>query len=259
MVNLAANLSMMFNEVDFMDRFKEASNQGFRSVEYLFPYDFSKDNILNELKANNLDQILFDLPAGDWDSGDRGLAADPNRINEFEDGVGLAIEFANTIKPINLTCLVGKVPSGVSDTEAQDTLIKNLTFAAHKLDEHGFQLLVEPINTVDIPGYWLSSTDKALEIIGSVNHSNIKLQYDIYHMQIMEGNIINTIKENLKIIGHMQLADNPGRHEPGTGELNWRYIFEEIDLMGYEGWIGCEYVPQKDTISGLHWALSYLH
>jgi len=258
MVNLAANLSMMFNEVSFMDRFKEASNQGFRAVEYLFPYDFPKDNILNELKENNLNQILFDLPAGDWDSGDRGIAADPNRINEFKDGVELALEFANIIKPVNLTCLVGKIPSGVSGADAQDTLIKNLAFAADKLHNSGFQLLVEPINTVDIPGYWLSTTSKALEIIDSVGHANLKLQYDIYHMQIMEGNIINTIKENLGIIGHMQLADNPGRHEPGTGELNYPKIFNEIDLMGYEGWIGCEYVPEEDTISGLHWALPYL-
>ena len=258
MVNLTANLSMMFNEVNFMDRFKQASNQKFKSVEYLFPYDFSKDDILNELNENNLTQILFDLPAGNWDSGDRGIAADPNRITEFEDGVGLALEFANVIKPKNLTCLVGKIPSSVSDSEAQDTLIKNLSFAAEKLSNSGFQLLVEPINTVDIPGYWLSRTDKAVEIINLVGHSNLKLQYDIYHMQIMEGNIINSIKNNLGIIGHMQLADNPGRHEPGTGELNYPKIFNEIDAMGYEGWIGCEYIPAEDTISGLKWALPYL-
>ena len=157
-----------------------------------------------------------------------------------------------------MTCLVGKIPSSVSDKEAQDTLIKNLSFAAEKLSNSGFQLLVEPINTVDIPGYWLSRTDKAVEIINLVGHSNIKLQYDIYHMQIMEGNIINSIKNNLGIIGHMQLADNPGRHEPGTGELNYPKIFNEIDAMGYEGWIGCEYIPAEDTISGLKWALPYL-
>ena len=173
------------------------------------------------------------MPAGNWDSGDRGIAADPNRITEFEDGVGLALEFANVIKPKNLTCLVGKIPSSVSDKEAQDTLIKNLSFAAEKLSNSGFQLLVEPINTVDIPGYWLSRTDKAVEIINLVGHSNIKLQYDIYHMQIMEGNIINSIKNNLGIIGHMQLADNPGRHEPGTGELNYLRALCAIIYFNY--------------------------
>jgi len=258
MVNLAANLSMMFNEVDFMSRFKEASNLKFKAVEYLFPYDFPKDNILNELKENNLNQILFDLPAGDWEAGDRGIATDPSRVNEFKDGVELAIEFANIINPKNLTCLVGKKPSSVSDVQAKDTLVENLLFAAKELDSSDFKLLVEPINTVDIPGYWLCKTNQALDIINEVNHPNLNLQYDIYHMQIMEGNVINTIKNNLKIIGHMQLADNPGRHEPGTGELNYPVIFEEINSMGYEGWIGCEYVPLENTVTGLNWASSFL-
>ncbi|MBO83249.1 MAG: hydroxypyruvate isomerase [Actinobacteria bacterium] len=259
MINLAANLSMMFNEVDFLYRFSKASSQNFKAVEYLFPYDFSKDNILNELNENNLKQILFDLPAGDWDSGDRGIAVDPERKKEFEDGVHLALEYASVIKPDNLTCLVGKLRQGVSDSQARSMLIENLIYAAEHTAKAGVSLLVEPINTSDIPGYWLCNTDEALSIINEVNNPNLKLQYDIYHMQIMEGNIINTIENNLDVIGHMQLADNPGRHEPGTGELNYPEIFRMIDSMNYSGWIGCEYIPISDTESGLAWARDFLN
>ncbi len=259
MVNLAANLSMMFNEVGFMERFKQASDSKFKAVEYLFPYDFSKEDISNELNENNLEQVLFDLPAGDWENGDRGIAVDPNRKNEFKDGVGLALEYAEVLNPKNLTCLVGKIPNNVSDNQARSILIENLSYASAETKKAGIKLLVEPINTLDIPGYWLHNTKEAIEIIKEVNSSNLLLQYDIYHMQIMEGNIINTISNNLNMIGHMQLADNPGRHEPGTGELNYPIIFEELDKMGYKGWIGCEYVPIGDSKPGLVWADSFLN
>ena len=258
MVNLAANLSMMFNEVGFMERFKKASDSKFKGVEYLFPYDFPKEDISNELNGNNLEQVLFDLPAGDWENGDRGIAVDPNKKNEFKEGVGLALEYAELLNPQNLTCLVGKAPSNVSDNEARSILIENLSYAATETKKAGIKLLVEPINTLDIPGYWLHNTKKAIEIIKEVNNSNLLLQYDIYHMQIMEGNIINTISSNINMIGHMQLADNPGRHEPGTGELNYPVIFEKLDQMGYEKWIGCEYVPIADSVSGLVWANTFL-
>ena len=258
MVNLAANLSMMFNEVGFMERFKQASDSKFKGVEYLFPYDFPKEDISNELNENNLEQVLFDLPAGDWESGDRGIAVDPNRKNEFKEGVALALEYARVLKPKNLTCLVGKAPGNVSNSQAKSILIENLSYASTETEKAGIRLLVEPINTLDIPGYWLHNTKEAIEIIKEVNNSNLLLQYDIYHMQIMEGNIINTISNNLNMIGHMQLADNPGRHEPGTGELNYPVIFEKLDQMGYKGWIGCEYVPIEDSIPGLVWANSYL-
>ena len=258
MVNLAANLSMMFNEVGFMERFKQASDSKFKGVEYLFPYDFPKEDISNELNENNLEQVLFDLPAGDWESGDRGIAVDPNRKNEFKEGVALALEYARVLKPKNLTCLVGKAPGDVSNNQAKSILIENLSYASTETKKAGIRLLVEPINTLDIPGYWLHNTKEAIEIIKEVNNSNLLLQYDIYHMQIMEGNIINTISNNLNMIGHMQLADNPGRHEPGTGELNYPVIFEKLDQMGYKGWIGCEYVPIEDSIPGLVWANSYL-
>ncbi|MBT4145467.1 MAG: hydroxypyruvate isomerase [Gammaproteobacteria bacterium] len=259
MVNLAANLSMMFNEVEFMERFKQASDSKFKGVEYLFPYDFPKEDISNELNENNLEQVLFDLPAGDWESGDRGIAVDPNRKNEFKEGVALALEYAGVLKPKNLTCLVGKAPSNVSDNQAKSILIENLSYASTETKKAGIRLLVEPINTSDIPGYWLHNTKEAIEIIKEVNNSNLLLQYDIYHMQIMEGNIINTISNNLNMIGHIQLADNPGRHEPGTGELNYPVIFEKLDQMSYKGWIGCEYVPIEDSIPGLVWANSYLN
>ena len=179
MVNLAANLSMLFNEVEFMERFKQASDSKFKGVEYLCPYDFPKEDISNELNENNLEQVLFDLPAGDWESGDRGIAVDPNRKNEFKEGVALALEYAGVLKPKNLTCLVGKAPSNVSDNQAKSILIENLSYASTETKKAGIRLLVEPINTSDIPGYWLHNTKEAIEIIKEVNNSNLLLQYDI--------------------------------------------------------------------------------
>ena len=258
MPRLAANLSMMFNEVDFMDRFGAAAEGGFKGVEYLFPYDYDKDDLRAALDEHGLVQVLHNLPAGDWDAGERGIACHPDRVGEFQEGVGRAIEYATTLGCDQVNCLAGVAPSGVSSEALRATFVSNLAFAAGELKKAGITLLIEAINTRDIPGFFLQTTSQALEIVAGVGSDNLKLQYDIYHMQIMEGDLTPTIEANLPMIRHMQLADNPGRNEPGTGEINYPFLFDAIDKMGYDGWIGCEYKPRTTTVEGLQWAAPYL-
>ena len=258
MPKFAANLTMMFNEVDFMDRFKAASDCGFKGVEYLFPYAYDKETLAERLQKHGLTQVLHNLPAGDWDAGERGIACHPDRVGEFQDGVGRAIEYATALGCTQLNCLAGITPAATTAAQARDTLVGNLRFAAEKLDDAGIKLLAEPINTRDIPGFFLHNTDQALEIFDEVGAQNLFLQYDIYHMQIMEGDLAPTMEKNLAKIGHMQLADTPGRHEPGTGEINYPFLFDFIDRIGYTGWIGCEYRPSARTEDGLGWAKPYL-
>ena len=258
MPKLAANLSMMFNEVDFLDRFKAAADAGFKGVEYLFPYDFDKDQIKERLKKHKLTQVLHNLPAGDWQGGERGIACHPGRTGEFQDGVGKAIEYATHLGCKQVNCLAGIAPKGVPSEPLTDTFVGNLKFAAKKLKEAGIALLIEPINTRDIPRFFLRRTRQALGIMEAVGSDNLFLQYDIYHMQIMEGDLAHTVEQNLPKIRHMQLADNPGRHEPGTGEINYPFLLKHIDGIGYKGWIGCEYKPAKTTAQGLRWAKPYL-
>lgn len=258
MPKLAANLSMMFNEVDFMDRFGAAANAGFRGVEYLFPYDYDKDDLKAELEKQELVQVLHNLPAGDWDGGERGIACLPDRVNEFQEGVGKVIEYADTLGCKQVNCLAGIAPDGTADSVLRETFVSNLKLASSELEKVGVTLLVEAINTRDIPGFYLQTTAQALGIVAEVGSDNLKLQYDIYHMQIMEGDLTSTIEANLDMILHMQLADNPGRNEPGTGEINYPFLFEAIDQMGYDGWIGCEYKPLTTTTDGLGWAQTYL-
>ena len=253
MPRFAANLTMMFNEVDFLDRFSAAASAGFAGVEYLFPYDYPADQLTDALSSNGLTQVLHNLPAGDWDAGDRGIACDPSRVAEFRDGVGVAIEYATALGCPQVNCLAGIVPRSVSAQTARDTFIENLKFAAPALEAAGIGLLIEPINTIDIPGFLLNRTHEARSIISEVASPNLRIQHDIYHMQIMEGDLARTIEANLDAIGHMQLADNPGRHEPGTGEINYPFLFDFIDGLGYDGWIGCEYVPKTTTQAGLGW------
>lgn len=253
MAKFAANLSMLFTEVDFLDRFKEAGDAGFKGVEYLFPYDFEASEIKKHLDDNGLEQVLFNLPAGDWGAGERGIGCHPDRVDEFREGVDKAIEYAKVLGNTQVNCLAGKQPEGVSDEEARKTLIDNLRFAADKLKAEGLLLIAEPINTRDIPGFFLNRTEQALELFDEVGSDNLKLQYDIYHMQIMEGDIAPTIEKYLKRIAHVQLADNPGRHEPGTGEINYPFLFAHLDGLGYSGWIGCEYKPKAGTREGLGW------
>ena len=253
MAKFAANLTMMFNEVDFLDRFEAAANAGFKAVEYLFPYEFDKDEIAEKLHTHGLTQVLHNLPAGDWDAGDRGNACQPDRVGEFQEGVGKAIEYATALGCDQINCLAGIPPSDVEPDVLQETFVSNLKFAAAKLKDAGITLLVEPVNIRDIPGFYLIHTNQGRAIIQQVGSDNLKLQYDIYHMQIMEGDLAPTIERNLDIIRHVQIADNPGRNEPGTGEINYPFLFDFLDEKGYDGWIGCEYRPLTTTEAGLDW------
>jgi hydroxypyruvate isomerase len=253
-----ANLTMLYNEVDFLERFAAAARAGFKGVEYLFPYPFDKEVLVEQLGAHGLTQVLHNLPAGDWDAGDRGVAVFPERVGEFQDGVGLAIEYAKALDCPLVNCLVGLKPEGVPEDKIRATLVDNLRFAAAALEQEGIRLLVEPLNHQDMPGFYLVHTADALRIFDEVGHPNIRLQYDIYHMQIMEGNLTHTIRENLSRIAHLQLADNPGRNEPGTGEINYPNLCRFIDESGYDGWIGCEYKPAGRTEDGLGWIAPYL-
>ena len=258
MPKLCANLTFMFNEVEFLDRFDAAAKAGFKGVEYLAPYVAPAAQLAERLSKARLTQVLFNLPAGDWAAGERGMAVDPRRVGEFQDGVGKAVEYAKALGCKQVNCLAGIAPKDVAPEKLRDTLIANLRFAADRLAGEGIKLLVEPINTRDIPGFYMTHTQQALDVIQAVGSSNLWLQYDIYHMQIMEGDLAMTIEKNLPRIGHIQLADNPGRHEPGTGEINYGFLLPRIDELGYQGWIGCEYKPAAETNAGLGWIKPYL-
>ena len=253
MPRFAANLTMLFNELPFMERFEAAAEAGFKGVEYLFPYAFDKNALAERLDRHGLTQVLHNLPAGNWEGGERGIACHPDRIGEFQDSVGRAIEYASTLGCRQVNCLAGVAPAGVAEDKLRATFIDNLAFAAGKLKEAGIRLLVEPINTYDIPGFYLSRTAQAIDIIDAVGSDNLFVQYDIYHAQRMEGELANTISKYLPRIAHIQLADNPGRNEPGTGEINYPWLFRHIDKAGYQGWIGCEYKPAAGTREGLGW------
>jgi hydroxypyruvate isomerase len=258
MPKLAANLSFLWSELDFMDRFAAAAKAGFKGVEYLFPYDFPADRIAGELRKHGLMQVLHNLPAGNWAGGERGIGCHPGRTREFQDGLAQAIEYATALGCSQVNCLAGIRPPHVDPNDAREAFIKNLQYAAPRLKDAGIKLLTEPINTRDIPGFFLTGTKQALDIIQAVGSDNLYVQYDIYHMQIMEGDLARTIEANLKLIPHMQLADNPGRNEPGTGEINYGWLLPHIDRLGYRGWIGCEYRPATTTETGLGWAKQWL-
>jgi hydroxypyruvate isomerase len=253
MPRFAANLTMLFTELPFMERFEAAAKAGFKAVEYLFPYAYDKKELTAALRANGLQQVLHNLPAGNWEGGERGIACHPDRVSEFREGVGMAIDYATALGCPKLNCLLGKLPQGVSPAEANKVVVENLRFAAKELEGAGIRLLIEPINHFDIPGFFLTRTDQALALIEEVGSPNLLLQYDIYHAQRMEGELGATIAKNMAKIGHIQLADNPGRGEPGTGEINYAWLFKHIDAAGYTGWIGCEYKPRSDTVNGLGW------
>jgi len=255
---LAANLTLLFNEFDFLERFGAAAHAGFRGVEFLFPYAYPKAQLAELLQRNGLVQVLHNLPPGDWAAGERGIACHPDRIGEFQDGVGLAIEYATALGCRQLNCLAGLVPAKADPGRVRETFVANLRFAATALATAGIRLLVEPINTFDMPGFYVNRSAQAIELIDAARHDNIFLQHDLYHMQRMEGELAATVQRLLPRIAHMQLADNPGRHEPGTGEINYPFLFDWIDSLGYDGWIGCEYRPKTTTHDGLGWADRWL-
>ncbi|GAB3778505.1 hydroxypyruvate isomerase [Ramlibacter monticola] len=253
MPRFAANLSMLFTELPFLDRFAAARSAGFRAVEYLFPYEYPKEELAARLRGEGLRQVLHNLPAGDWAAGDRGIACDPRRTEEFRAGVGRAIDYAMALDCGQLNCLAGKLPPGVSREEAHATLVENLRHAASRLRKGGIRLLVEPINSYDIPGFFLTRTEQAVALIEEIGSDNLLLQYDVYHAQRMEGELAATLQRHLANIGHIQIADNPGRNEPGTGEINFAFLLRHLDALGWKGYIGCEYRPRGTTPEGLGW------
>lgn len=258
MPRFAANLTMLFNEVDFLDRFAAAGAAGFKGVEFLFPYGFDAGELAMRLKDNGLVQVLHNLPPGDWDAGERGIAILPDRKAEFRAGVDKAIAYATRLSVPQLNCLAGIAPAGADAGRLEETFVENLAYAAAALKSAGIKLLIEAINTRDIPGFYLNHTKQAADIIAATGSDNLFIQYDIYHMQIMEGDLAPTIEAYLPQIPHMQLADTPGRHEPGTGEINYPFLFDHIDRLGYRGWISCEYKPAGKTEEGLGWLKPYL-
>ncbi len=253
MPKFAANLTMLFNEVPFLERFAAAKAAGFEAVEYLFPYAYDKHELAALLKTNGLKQVLHNLPAGDWDAGERGIACHPDRVEEFRAGVDQAIAYATALGCPQVNCLAGKLPAGVTREQAHATFVANLKFAADKLKAAGLKLLIEPINSYDIPGFFLNTTAQAAAILDEVGSDNLYIQYDLYHAQRMEGELAATVQKHLARIAHIQLADNPGRNEPGTGEMNYPFLFRHLDAIGYSGWIGCEYKPKTSTVEGLGW------
>ena len=253
MPKFAANLTMLFNEVPFLDRFERAAKAGFDAVEFLFPYAYSVSDIQSRLKDNGLKLVLHNLPAGDWEAGERGIACLPDRVDEFRSGVTRALEFGTALGVPQVNCLAGKAPAGVSEAVLRQTFVSNLAYAAAALKRAGIRLLVEPINTFDIPGFYLSRTAQAIDILDEVGSDNLFVQYDLYHAQRMEGELAATVAKHLARIGHIQLADNPGRNEPGTGEINYPFLFAHLDRIGYKGHIGCEYKPATTTEAGLGW------
>jgi len=261
MPRFAANLTMLFNEVPFLDRFERAAKAGFTAVEFLFPYDYDAAELRKRLDDNGLTLVLHNLPAGDWDAGERGIACHPDRVAEFRAGVAKGIEYAKVLGVGQLNCLAGKAPAGVPDEGSTEmlrqTFVDNLRYAAAEFRKADLKLLIEPINFYDIPGFYLNTTRQAVGILDDVasdgKTDNAFVQYDLYHAQRMEGELANTVTTFLPRIGHIQLADNPGRHEPGTGEMNYPFLFKHLDSIGYDGWIGCEYKPANGTEAGLGW------
>ncbi len=258
MLKFDANLTMLFNEVPFLERFKLAAAAGFKGVEYFTPYDWRKDILAEQLGKYGLEQVLFNLPVGDFAAGERGIACLPDRVSEFQDGVGKAIDYAQALKCARINCLVGLTPPDAPPQRVHQTVVDNLRFAADHLAKANIRLLIEPLNSLDFKGFYLVRSADALRLISEVNHPNLSLQYDTYHRQIMEGNLTETVRQNLPRIAHIQIADLPGRHEPGTGEINFPNLFRFIDEMGYNGWIGCEYKPLAKTEDGLGWLKPYL-
>jgi hydroxypyruvate isomerase len=257
MPKFAANLTMLFTESAFNDRFSASKSAGFQFVEYMFPYDYPALDLAERLRANAQKQVLFNLPAGNWAAGDRGIALDAGRTDEFRRGVELAAEYAGVLKVQRINCLVGKTIGGVSPEQQRKVLIENLAYAADRFAAENRILIIEPINTFDIPGFFLSTTRQAIELIGDVKAKNLKIQYDVYHMQRMEGNLLPTIEKNLEHIGHIQIADNPGRHQPGSGEINYRFLLHALDRIGYQGFVGLEYIPKPDTTGSLGWIAEF--
>ena len=252
MPNFAANLTLMFTEVPFPERFSRAAKAGFRAVEFLFPYDYTPSQVAAWLHEQGLENVLFNLPPGDATKGERGLASVPGREDDFKAGVAKAIEYAKALGTKRLHAMAGLLtPAGA--TTHHEVYIKNLRYAAREMAKHGVTVVIEPINTRDIPGYFLNRQDQADAVREAVGEPNLKIQMDIYHAQIVEGDISTKLRKYMPHIAHMQIASVPDRHEPDEGELDYKHVFALIDSLGYQGWIGCEYRPRGPTEDGLGW------
>ena len=258
MLKLSANLSFLFPELPFLERFAAASKAGFQGVEFMFPYEYDADQLLARLQAHDLELVLFNLPAGDWASGERGIAALPGRELEFRAGVERAGQLAKKLGARRLNALAGLHPTDVDGAAMTATLVANLRWAADFLAPLGITLLAEPINSrIDMPRFWLDTSEKAVDLLAQVAHDNFCLQFDVYHMAVMAqqpGGEICLLDELLPTVAHIQIADHPGRHQPGTGEIDFGAVFDLLDRRGYAGWIGCEYRPQGETTDSLRWA-----
>jgi hydroxypyruvate isomerase len=255
-LRFSANLSMLYPEHAFLDRFGAAAKDGFTGVEYLGPYAEAPEVIAERLQQHGLTQALFNLPAGDWEAGERGIGALPGREAEFQRGVGEGLRYAKALGCGQVNCLAG-IPKGVPAEAAEATLVENLRYAAPRCADAGVKLLLEPINPGDIPGFFVNSSAHAMRIFEQVGSDNLYLQYDFYHMQRVQGELVATFEKLQPRIAHVQIADNPGRHEPGTGEINYGFIFAELDRLGYPGWVGAEYKPAAATSAGLGWLRTY--
>jgi hydroxypyruvate isomerase len=253
----SANLSFLFQELPFLDRIDAAAQNGFRGVEYMSPYDFDAGVIKERLRTNGVEQVLFNLPAGDFAQGERGFAYDPERVDEFREGVDNAVDYARALGCTRVNMLVGIAKPGLDGAYARATLVKNARYAAKALDAIGATLLVEPLNRIDTPGFIIGTTGEALALIAEVGAKNFKLQYDMYHAQRVEGNQIATIRAHAAQIAHVQIADSPGRNEPGTGELAYERILPVLDEVGYDGWVGLEYKPSRPAPQTFDWVASF--
>jgi len=252
-----ANLSMMFNEVPFLDRFEAAAKAGFTAVEFLFPYEHPAAELRSRLQAHGLTQALFNAPPGDWAAGERGTAALPGREAEFREGVKRALDYAHALDCGLVHCMAGIAPPGVAPATLAARYAANIAWAAEQAEAAGVRLAIEPINHRDMPGYVLSTLAQAAAVVTAVGAGRVGIQFDIYHCQVTEGDITKRMEALMPLIAHMQIADVPARNEPGTGEIGWDFVFRRIDALGYRGWVGCEYRPAGDTVAGLAWRKNF--
>ena len=253
MPKFAANISMLFTEVAFIDRFEAAARAGFEAVEFLFPYDHAPADIAARLRSHGLVNALFNLPPGDFAAGERGLASLPGREAEFRRSVGVALAYAGALGTPRIHAMAGLLAARADRTQHRATYVANLRYAASRAAEAGVEIMIEPINTRDIPGYFLNTQAEAHAIREEVGAANLKVQMDLYHAQIVEGDVATKLRRYLPHIGHIQIAGVPDRHEPDIGELNYPYLFALLDELGYAGWVGCEYRPANGTLAGLGW------
>jgi hydroxypyruvate isomerase len=258
MPKFSANISMLFKEVEFPDRFEAAARAGFKAVEIQFPYAWDKGRLARIARRAGVEVVLINIPAGDPQKGDRGIGCLPSRVAEFREGVAKAIEYSRALGCGQMNCLAGVAPPDVGEKKLRETYLSNLRYAAKELARAGMTLLVEPISTHAVPGFYLNRSAEAFALLDEAGADNLKVQYDLYHMRLMGDDLAATIAANLGRIGHMQFADVPGRHEPGTGEIDFPALFDRIDRLGYRGWIGAEYAPTGKTGDSLAWAKEYL-